>query len=95
MRKIILVFAILLFSANAFCQPADSAVKKNVKIKRYKVNYWVTGSIIGVGFVSDYFAISRLKSKPKITSEELAFINTDQQKDLINSIDLASPLAAS
>jgi len=35
----------------------------------------------------DFFAIPRLKSKPKITEAELTFINTDQQKNLINSID--------
>jgi len=79
--------AVLFFCINVFCQSADSIVKPSVKIKRYHVNYWVTGSIIGVGMVSDYFAIGRLKSKPKITSDELAFINTDQQKNLINSID--------
>jgi hypothetical protein len=97
MRTIFCFLIALLFSFNTFCQSTDSMVKVNDsivkaekpkgKIKRYKVNYWVTGSIIGVGFVSDYFAIGRLKSKPKITSEELAFINTDQQKNLINSID--------
>jgi hypothetical protein len=87
MRKIFLLFAVLVFSINAFCQSADTIVKKSVRVKRYHVNYWVTGGIIGVGMVSDYFAISRLKSKPKLTSEELAFVNSDQQKSLINSID--------
>lgn len=87
MKTIACIMAALFFCTSTFCQSADSTVKKNASIKRYKVNYWVTGSIIGVGFVSDYFAIGRLKSKPTITTEELAFINTDQQKNLINSID--------
>jgi hypothetical protein len=87
MKNILSFLTVLIFYTTAFCQSADSTVKPKEKIKRYKVNYWVTGSIIGVGMVSDYFAISRLKSKPKITTEELAFINSDQQKNLINSID--------
>ena len=96
MKKLLLFLTFLSFCVYTFGQSADSTIKMNdstvkvvkkEKIKRYKVNYWVTGSIIAVGMVSDYFAISRLKSKPKITSEELAFINSDQQKNLINSID--------
>ena len=87
MKNIICFLAALFFCVNVFCQSTDSTVKKPVRIKRYHVNYWVTGSIITVGMVSDYFAIGRLKSKPKLTSEELAFANTDQQKNLINSID--------
>ncbi|MCX6305962.1 MAG: phosphatase PAP2 family protein [Bacteroidetes bacterium] len=87
MRKIFCLLILLAFSGNTFSQPADSVVKPKVKTKRYHVNYYVTGSIIAVGMASDYFAIGRLKSKPKLTSEELAFANTDQQKNLINSID--------
>jgi membrane-associated phospholipid phosphatase len=87
MKNILCFFGALLFCVNGYCQSADSTLKKPVRIKRYHVNYWVTGSIITVGMVSDYFAIGRLKSKPKLTSEELAFVNTDQQKNLINSID--------
>ncbi|MCX6268327.1 MAG: phosphatase PAP2 family protein [Bacteroidetes bacterium] len=68
-------------------QPSDSSALHRGRIKRYHVNYWVTGSIIGVGMASDYFAIGRLKSKPTITPEELTFINSDQQINLINSID--------
>ena len=97
MKNIACFLAALFFCANVFCQSADSTLKGNdsiikvekpkAKIKRYKVNYWVTGSIIGVGFISDYFAIGRLKSKPKLTSDELDYANSDQQKNLINSID--------
>jgi membrane-associated phospholipid phosphatase len=87
MRRILCLLAFLVFSASVYSQSADSAAAPKARTKIYHVNYWVTGSIIGVGMASDYFAISRLKSKPKITSDELAFINTDQQKNLINSID--------
>ena len=97
MKNIACFLAALFFCTGVWCQSVDSTLKANdsiikvekpkAKIKRYKVNYWVTGSIIGVGFISDYFAIGRLKSKPKLTSDELAFANSDQQKNLINSID--------
>jgi hypothetical protein len=78
----------MVLSAGIFCQsPADSTQKVTKRVKIYRVSYPVTGSIIAVGMVSDFFAIGRLKSKPKITAEELTFVNSDQQKNLINSID--------
>ena len=87
MRHMLLLFAFLVFHGGSFSTPPDSAAITPKRIKRYHVNYWVTGSIIGVGMVSDYFAIGRLKNKPKITPEELVFLNSDQQKGVINSID--------
>jgi hypothetical protein len=99
MKNIFCLLATLIICVNGFCSSPDSTVKikdsivkpvklvKPIKIKVYRVNYFVEGAIIAVGMGSDYFAISRLKSKPKITSEELKFINTDQQKNLIPSID--------
>jgi hypothetical protein len=87
MRNIYCLAAGMIFSLTGFCQSSDSTVKAIVHTKRYHVNYYITGSIITVGMVGDYFAIGRLKSKPKISSDELAFINSDQQKNLINSID--------
>jgi membrane-associated phospholipid phosphatase len=96
MRTIFCFLIALIFGVNTFCQSADSIVKTNdstvktvkkAKIKRYKVNYWVTGSIIGVGMISDYFAIGRLKGKTSMSDEDLAFLNSDAQKDLINPID--------
>lgn len=85
--KLCLSLLALVFCLNVYGNPADSTTKANRKNTRYHVNYFVTGSIIAVGMVSDYFAIDRLKSKPKLTTEELAFVNSDQQKSLINSID--------
>ncbi|MEI7662916.1 MAG: phosphatase PAP2 family protein, partial [Bacteroidota bacterium] len=87
MKTSIHLFSVLVFSLSGFCQPADSVMKTKVNTKVYRVNYFVEGAIIGVGMVSDYFAIGRLKSKDKISPEELAFANSDQQKHLINSID--------
>jgi hypothetical protein len=87
MKKTSLVLAVLMYCVNTFGQSSDTLLKVPARAKRYHVNYWVTGSIIGVGMVSDYFAIGRLKSKSKITPDELDFITSDQQKNLINSID--------
>jgi len=68
-------------------QSPDSTLKEQKRIRRYHVNYWVTGSIIGIGMVGDIFAISRLKNKSSLTMDELIFVNSDQQKNLMNSID--------
>lgn len=87
MKNIFCFFAAFVFYANAFSMPADSSEKANKRQKRYHVNYWVTGSIIGVGMVGDFFAISRLKNKEIIPEEELAFLNSDQQRNLMNSFD--------
>jgi|WetSurMetagenome_2_1015567.scaffolds.fasta_scaffold07157_4 membrane-associated phospholipid phosphatase len=83
MKTIIAVIAALLMGSNSYCSQPDSVVRKKI----YHVNYYVTGSIIAVGAVSDIFAISRLKGKQTITDEELLFANTESQKNLINPID--------
>ncbi len=87
MKYLLYLLVFLIFQETGICAPADSVSTSPKRLKRYHVNYWVTGSIIGVGMAGDYFAISRLKSKPKITPEELTFINSDQQRGLINPID--------
>jgi hypothetical protein len=87
MKNIFFFLTALIFYGNAFCNSADSTVKTNVKTKLYHVNYYVTGGIIAVGMISDYFAISRLKHKQPISDEELLFLNTEAQKDLIDPID--------
>ena len=76
-------FAGLIFSVNTFGNSTDSTAKAKI----YHVNYPVVGSIIGVGMISDLFAISRIKGKADMTDEELLFLNTDAQKNLINPID--------
>ncbi|MCK9423675.1 MAG: phosphatase PAP2 family protein [Bacteroidales bacterium] len=86
MRNISCFLAALIISINAFCDPGDSTVKTK-RIKRYHVNYYVTGSIIAVGMVGDLFAIRHLKNKASLSDEELLFVNTPQQINLINSID--------
>jgi len=93
MRKLSCFLAVLIFSFSALCQSTDSIVKikeapvKPVKIKVYRVNYFVSGAIIAVGMTGDLFAIPRLKNKASLTDDELAFANSDQQKNLMNSMD--------
>jgi len=87
MKKIFCLLIALIFCVTAFCNPADSIVKKIVKPKVYHINYFVEGAIIAVGMAGDLLAIPRLKSKASLTPEELAFANTDEQKNLINTFD--------
>lgn len=87
MRYTICLMAFLIIHVNGICAPADSATEPQKRIKRYKVNYWVTGSIIGVGMLSDYFAIGRLKNKPSLSQAELDFVSSPEQINLMTSID--------
>jgi hypothetical protein len=99
MKKTFCLLIVLFTGINAFCISPDSLViikdtvikqvtpAKPLKVKVYRVNYWVSGAIIAVGMAGDLIAIPRLKSKPNLTDEELAFANTDQQKNLRNSFD--------
>ena len=93
MKTCFYLVAAFFLTSNAFCENADSLVNrrdslpKQVKIKVYNINYFVEGSIIAVGMVGDLFAIPRLKNKAVLTDEELAFANSDQQKDLMNTVD--------
>jgi len=93
MRNLSCFLVAILISTQAFCQLPDSAVKfpdasvKPVEAKVYRVNYFVSGAIIVVGMAGDLFAIPRLKSKAPLTDEELLFIHSEQQKNLINPVD--------
>jgi membrane-associated phospholipid phosphatase len=87
MKYFLCLFAFLFFHVTVSGENGDSTVKPQKRIKRYHVNYWVTGSIIGAGLISDYFAIGRLKDKPSLLQPEFDFVNTPQQINLMNSID--------
>lgn len=93
MKKIFCLLSAMIICCNAFSGIVDSAyvAKDTVVIavypKVYHVSIPLTSSIIGVGMISDFFAIKRLKSKNEITNEELLFANSSQQKNLISSID--------
>ncbi len=86
-KKTICALVALILCVNVYCSSNDSTAKKATKVKVYRINYFVEGAIIAVGMAGDLFAIPRLKSKPSLTEEELTFVNSDQQKNLINTMD--------
>jgi membrane-associated phospholipid phosphatase len=49
----------------------------------YHVNYWVTGSIIGVGLTTNYLGVRRVFGKEDVSLLELQALN----KGIVNSID--------
>jgi len=49
----------------------------------YRVNYWVTGSIIGVGAVANYFGTKYILSKEEVSLIEMEALN----ESIINSLD--------
>ncbi|NVO19675.1 MAG: phosphatase PAP2 family protein [Bacteroidetes bacterium] len=83
MNKIFSLLVAFSFFVNVFSNPADSLLKS----KLYRINYPVVGVTIAVGMVSDFFAIGRIKGKTAITSEELSFLNSTEQRNHINSFD--------
>ena len=96
MKKIFCLLIVLGLFYNSFSNPTDSSYKvndtlrKTVKIpkpKVYHINYFVEGSIIAVGMVGDFFAISRLKNKSPVSDDELLPKNLDTQRNLLTSID--------
>ena len=93
MKKLSFIISLFIIVNNAFCCSPDTLVKndnpatKPENIKVYRINLWVEGSVIAVGMAGDLIAIPRLKSKPKLSEEEVQFANTDQQKDLFNHVD--------
>ncbi len=87
MKALVIFFAVIFIPLGIFCQSSDSTKTVVKKAKVYRVNYIVTGSIIGVGMAGDFFAISRLKNKLAVTDEELLPKNLELQRNLLNSID--------
>jgi membrane-associated phospholipid phosphatase len=80
---IFLVSLILILCGKAYSSPLDSIVKTKI----YHVNYPVVGVIIAAGITSDIFAIKRIKAKTDISDDELIFLNTQAQRDIINPVD--------
>jgi hypothetical protein len=99
MKKIFCLLAALIICVNGLCSSPDSTVIRKdsivkianpvrpAKAKVYRVNYFVSGAIIALGMAGDIIAIPRLKNKASLDSSEVAYANTDQQKNLYNSID--------
>jgi membrane-associated phospholipid phosphatase len=49
----------------------------------YHVNYWVTGTIVGVGLSTNYLGVARVFNKEELSRLEIQALN----KSVINSID--------
>ena len=49
----------------------------------YHVNYWVTGTIIGVGLTTNYLGVTRVLGKEELSRLEIQALN----RGIINSID--------
>ena len=75
----ILVLFCFCFSSPAFAQPLATDSSKHP----YVVNYWVSGTICGVGLVANYLGIPRILGKKEITPSELQSLN----KNVINGFD--------
>jgi membrane-associated phospholipid phosphatase len=83
MKNFFCFIASIIFCGNAFCNDTDTTKKTNL----YHINYPVIGIEIAAGTVSDLIAIIRIKNKPKISADELIFLNSKEQRDLISQID--------
>jgi membrane-associated phospholipid phosphatase len=78
-KFIILVFFCLCLVEQVYAQsPASDSL-----FHPYRVNYWVSGSICGVGVVTNYLGIPRVLGKENVSLSELQVLN----KGVINSID--------
>jgi membrane-associated phospholipid phosphatase len=77
-------FAILLVSAMAFVNPAYSQSSVSDSSSHpYHVNYWVTGTICGVGAVANILGIPQSQGKEEVTPSEMQALNRSD----INGID--------
>jgi membrane-associated phospholipid phosphatase len=83
MRKILSLLTALFLYSIAYCTSADSVSK----VKIYHVNRLVEGSIILGGGIADYFENNNIDNKSGIYNDELLFLNTKAQRDLINPFD--------
>jgi len=89
MKNIFFFFTALICCVNAFANMTDSIViaDSTVKTKLYHVNRPVAGVIIGGGMIANYFGVKRIKDRPALSIEEIHLLNTQEQRDLINSFD--------
>jgi membrane-associated phospholipid phosphatase len=79
-RTFIIIVFLALGPANK-AYPQSSAT--NSSFHPYHVNYWVTGTILGVGVTTNLLGISQVLHKEDVTPLELQALN----KGMINSID--------
>jgi membrane-associated phospholipid phosphatase len=78
-RFIILVFFCICLAQQVYPQSSAS----DSSFHPYHVNYWVTGTIIGVGLSANYLGTGLVFHKTELSQLEIQALN----KDIINSID--------
>ena len=80
-RRGVFVLALLGISLAQQAFPQSSA--RDSSFHPYQVNYWLTGSLIGVGLTTNYLGVTRLFHKQELSRLEIQALN----KDIIYSID--------
>jgi membrane-associated phospholipid phosphatase len=78
-RFIILAFFGICLAQQVYPQSSAS----DSSFHPYHVNYWVTGTIVGVGLSTNYLGVARVFNKEELSRLEIQALN----KNIINSID--------
>ncbi len=75
---------ILVFIGTCLVQPLyPQSYARDSSFHPYRVNYWVTGSLIGVGLTTNYLGVTRIFHKQELSPLEIQALN----KDIIYSPD--------
>jgi membrane-associated phospholipid phosphatase len=61
----------------------SQTIEKDSSFHPYHVNYWITAPICGVGFLTNYLGIAKIKGKPDLTPAELQGLN----RNIVNDLD--------
>ncbi len=84
MKSYRLKFSILVFFCAFFAKEAyPQSNTDDISNHPFFVNYWVTGTICGVGVVANYLGITEVLGKKEISASELQALN----KNVFNGID--------
>ena len=62
---------------------AQMSSARDTAFHPYRVNYWVSGPLIGIGAVANFAGFTRIMNKPEISPLELQALN----RDVVNSFD--------
>ncbi len=80
-RRTVSIVALLGICLAQQAYPQASA--RDSSFHPYRVNYWVTGSLIGVGLTTNYLGVSRVFGKKELSPSETEGLN----KSNVNSFD--------
>jgi membrane-associated phospholipid phosphatase len=78
-RCIVLILLVICAAQQAY--PQSSATDSS--FHPYHINYWVTGTLIGVGLTTNYLGVTRVLGKQEVSLLELQALN----RSIINGID--------